>query len=99
MYHYNIEQNKQALELVSDYKKFVKEYNNYIKSIADESTESVTFKRKKFLVDQLVDDLNRSHKKVDAGVFNQKLVNTQIKLDEIKVDFLKGMLNDGLPTK
>ena len=28
-------------------------------------------------------------------MFEKKLVNTQTKLDEIKVDFLKGMLNDG----
>ena len=97
MYHYNT--NKQALDIISEYNKFTKEYNNYIESISDESEESVTFKRKKFLLDQLVQDLNRSHKKVDPRVFEKKLVNTQIKLDEMKVDFLKGMLNDGLPTR
>ena len=66
---------------------------------SDESEESMTFKRKKFLLDQLIQDLNRSHKKVDSKVFEKKLVNTQVKLDEMKVGFLKGMLNDGLPTR
>jgi hypothetical protein len=70
MYHYNT--NKQALDIISEYNKFTKEYNNYIESISDESEESVTFKRKKFLLDQLVQDLNRSHKKVDPTVFEKK---------------------------
>ena len=97
MYHYNT--NKQAVDILFEYNKFTKEYNNYIESISDESDESVVFRRKKHLLDQLVQDLTRSHKKVDPVVFAKKLVNTQTKLDEIKVDFLKGMLNDGLPIK
>lgn len=99
MYPYKHEIQKQAVDIVFEHKRFTKEFNEYIETLTDESKQSLEFRRKKFLLDQLVEDLHRSFKKVNKDVFDTKVSNAQNKLDELRVDFLKGMLNDGLSIK
>jgi hypothetical protein len=100
MYHYKT--SKVAVETLFEYNKFSKEYNQYIQSLTEEledCPECVQFRRKKHTLDQLADDLNRSYNKVKADIFDTKIKNTQRQLEDVKADFMKGMLNDGFSIK
>ena len=100
MYHYNI--SKKAVEILAEYNKFSKEYSKYVTALTEEDNENtncVKFKQQKHTLYQLADDLNRSFKKVSSNVFDKKITNTERKLEQVKVDFMKGMLNNGFLIK
>lgn len=97
MYHYKT--SKRAVDTLYEYNKFTKDYNTFLTSLKDDSSASLDFKRNKYLLDQLAEDLNRSFNRVKADVFNKKITNTKNKLEDVKVEFMKGMLNDGFSVK
>ena len=100
MYHYKT--TKKAVEILAEYNKFSKEYSKYVTTLTeddDENPDCIKFKQQKHTLDQLADDLNRSFKKVSSNVFDKKITNTERKLEQVKVDFMKGMLNNGFLIK
>ena len=76
MYHYKT--SKRAVDILYEYNKFTKDYNTFLTSLKDDSSASLDFKRNKYLLDQLAEDLNRSFNRVKADVFNKKITNGKL---------------------
>ena len=88
MSHYNIN------KLTREYKTFCKDFDAHIvnfKSIG-------VMKQKKFVLDQLFNDLE-NHSRIHPNQHKNKVNNARVCLEELHIDLLKGMLNDGFFTK
>ena len=55
-------------------------------------------KQKKFVLDQLFNDLE-NHSRVHPKQVKDKVNNARVCLEELHIDLLKGMLNNGFFTK
>jgi len=81
-------------KLTNEYKVFCKDFDTHIvnfKSIG-------VMKQKKFVLDQLFNDLE-NHSRVHPKQVKDKVNNARVCLEELHIDLLKGMLNNGFFTK
>lgn len=90
MSHYNTEIDK----LQTEYKQFSAEFNKHI--VKFKSTSAI--KKKKFVVDQLFLDL-QNHNRIQEEQLEFKVNNARDKLEQLNIEFLKGMLNNGFFVK
>lgn len=88
MSHYKID------KLIKEYKTFSKEFDKHIIDFRDIGV----MKQKKFILDQLFNDL-QNYSRIDTPQVKKKVNNAKVCLEELHMDFLKGMLNDGFFTK
>jgi hypothetical protein len=82
---------QQTNELIQEYKKFNLEFEKYI----DTFESCSTIKREKFIVDQLFRDIQRNYLHIQEHQLQSKLNKAKEKLEQLNLEFLKGMLNNG----
>lgn len=88
MSHYKID------KLIKEYKTFSLEFDKHI----TEFKQFGAMKQKKFILDQLFNDL-QNYSRIHPTQRKNKVNNAKICLEELHMDFLKGMLNNGFFTK
>jgi len=93
MFHYSTLSNE-IDKLQIEYKKFSSEFEKYIVNFNSCSA----IKRKKFIVDQLFYDL-QNHTRIHEEQLEFKVNNARDKLEQLNIEFLKGMLNNGFFVK
>lgn len=81
-------------KLIQEYKAFSKDFDKHITNFKDLGA----MKQKKFILDQLFNDL-QNYSRINPDQLKNKVNNAKVCLEELHIDFLKGMLNNGLFTK
>ncbi|MDB4378544.1 hypothetical protein N9Z41_02110 [bacterium] len=86
---------EQTVNLINEYNKFNIDFNNHIETF--ESCSDI--KKQKFIVDQLIRDLQQNYMQINQKQLSDKLNNASLKLEDVNMSFLRGMLNNGFFTE
>ena len=86
---------KQTINLINEYNNFNTDFNNHIHRFRSCSD----IKKQKFVLDQLLEDLQQNYMQINQEQLYDKLNNATLKLEGVHMSFLQGMLNNGFFTE